>query len=85
MLKDGIETIPGKTNPHVLLIAPHGYPDPDNDENTGALVGEMQKILDCPVIINDTFRKTIMRLRLMSRISRHSVSELRCSKACLNE
>ena len=35
MLKDGIETHGGKTNPHILLIAPHGYPDPDNDENTG--------------------------------------------------
>jgi hypothetical protein len=57
MLKDGIETIPGKTNPHILLVAPHGYPDPDNDENTGALVREMQKILDCPAIINETFRK----------------------------
>jgi hypothetical protein len=59
MLKDGIETHGGKTNPHIFLIAPHGYPDPDNDENTGTLVREMQKILDCPVIINEVFRKPL--------------------------
>jgi hypothetical protein len=52
-----IEILEGKTNPHVLLIAPHGYPDPDNDENTGALAREMQKILDCPAIINEVYRK----------------------------
>jgi hypothetical protein len=42
-----IEVLKGKTNPHILLIAPHGYPDPDNDENTGVLVRAMQRILDC--------------------------------------
>jgi hypothetical protein len=57
MLKEGIETLPGKTNPQILLIAPHGYPDSDNDENTGVLVREMQKILDCPAIINEVYRK----------------------------
>ena len=55
MLKDGIETIPGKTNPHILVIAPHGYPD--NDENTGGLVRSIQKFLDCSAIINEFYRK----------------------------
>ncbi len=55
MLKDGIEIFQGKTNPNLLLIAPHGYPD--DDENTGDLVRSVQKILDCTAIINEFYRK----------------------------
>ena len=55
MLKEGIETLPGNTNPNLLLIAPHGYPD--DDENTGGLVRSVQKILDCSAIINEVYRR----------------------------
>jgi hypothetical protein len=50
-----IEVLKGKTNPNILLIAPHGHPK--DDVNTGALVRSIQKILDCPAIINEAFRK----------------------------
>jgi hypothetical protein len=50
-----IEVLKGKTNPNILLIAPHGHSK--DDENTGALVRSIQKILDCPAIINEAFRK----------------------------
>jgi hypothetical protein len=50
-----IEVLKGKTNPNILLIAPHGHSK--DDANTGALVRSIQKILDCPAIINEVFRK----------------------------
>ena len=55
MLKEGIETLPGNTYPNLLLIAPHGYPD--DDENTGGLVRSVQRILDCSAIINEVYRR----------------------------
>lgn len=55
MLKEGIETLPGNAYPNLILIAPHGYPD--DDENTGGLVRSVQKILDCSAIINESYRR----------------------------
>jgi DNA repair photolyase len=55
MPADDIQSLKGKTNPHILLIAPHGRKE--DDTNTGELVRQIQKILDCPAIINETFRK----------------------------
>ena len=53
-IKD-IEVLKGKTNPHILLIAPHGVAG--DDDNTGDLVRTMQATLDCPAIINEVYRK----------------------------
>ena len=50
-----IRTWKGKTNGNILLIAPHGHRD--DDENTGALTREIQKRLDCHAIINEVYRK----------------------------
>ena len=55
MPADDIDPISGKTNPNILLIAPHGRPE--DDTNTGDLVRSIQKILDCSAIINEVFRK----------------------------
>jgi uncharacterized protein YlxP (DUF503 family) len=59
MPADDIDPISGKTNPHILLIAPHGHRQ--NDVNTGLLVRSVQQILDCPAIINETFRKPLKK------------------------
>ena len=50
-----IEVLKGKTNPHILLIAPHGVAG--DDDNTGDLARSMHDILDCPAIINEVYRK----------------------------
>jgi hypothetical protein len=50
-----IEVLEGKTNPHILLIAPHGVAG--DDDNTGDLARSIHSILDCPTIINEAYRK----------------------------
>ena len=50
-----IRTKEGKTNTNILLIAPHGHSD--DDENTGKLTRELRKKLDCHFIINEVYRK----------------------------
>ena len=52
-----IRTHKGTKNTNIILIAPHGYPDPDNDENTGKLTREIRKKLDCHAIVNEVYRK----------------------------
>jgi len=52
---EDIEVFRGKTTPYILLIAPHGYPD--DDENTGQLARFLHEILDCPAIENEVYRK----------------------------
>jgi hypothetical protein len=56
-IKD-IEVLKGKTNPHILLIAPHGVAG--DDDNTGDLVRSIQEILVCPAIVNEVYRKPAM-------------------------
>lgn len=53
-----IKILNGKSNPNILLIAPHGYPD--DDENTGHLARLINDTLDCPTIINEVYRKPAM-------------------------
>jgi len=55
MADKDIEVLKGKTNPNILLVAPHGHSK--DDVNTGSLARSIQKILDCPAIINEVFRK----------------------------
>jgi hypothetical protein len=50
-----IRTHEGKTNTNILLIAPHGHVD--DDENTGILTREIRKKLDCHAIVNEVYRK----------------------------
>lgn len=50
-----IRTHTGKTNTNILLIAPHGHRD--DDENTGKLTRKIRKKLDCHAIINEVYRK----------------------------
>ncbi|BBO78018.1 hypothetical protein DSCW_54350 [Desulfosarcina widdelii] len=45
----------GKTNTNIILIAPHGHSD--DDENTGILTREIRKKLDCHAIVNQVYRK----------------------------
>ncbi len=52
-MKKNIETIKGSAN--ILLIAPHGYPD--DDENTGEVARLMAKRLGCYAVINEVYRK----------------------------
>jgi len=53
IIKNGIEFYPGSTN--ILLIAPHGYPD--DDENTAELTQKIADQLKCSAIINRTYLK----------------------------
>jgi len=55
--KKDIEVIPGETNKNILLIAPHGVMD--DDDNAGKLARAIQKWLGCNAIINEVFRKPI--------------------------
>jgi hypothetical protein len=55
MPADDIEILKGKANPNIVLIAPHGRKE--DDTNTGALLKEVQKIHDCPAVINEKSRK----------------------------
>ena len=50
-----IEVISGKTNPNILLIAPHGVMG--DDDNTGKLARAIREKLDCDAIINERFQK----------------------------
>lgn len=73
MLKEGIETLPGNANPNLLLIAPHGYPD--DDENTGGLVRSVQKILDCSAIINESYRRPKLLKKKPEQYEKSSLKE----------
>lgn len=51
-----IEFIPGDKK--VLLVAPHGYNDENDDENTGKLTRLIAEQIGCYAVINETYRKT---------------------------
>ena len=50
-----IECISGDKK--VLLIAPHGYNDENDDENTGELTRRVAKQIGCYAVINEIYRK----------------------------
>ncbi len=53
MTNDALEFIPGTTN--IILVAPHGFSG--DDDNTGFLVREMTKKLNCYAVINEVYRR----------------------------
>lgn len=50
-----IEVIEGKTNPNIILVAPHGVKG--DDDNAGKLAKAIQKRLGCHAIINEAFKR----------------------------
>jgi hypothetical protein len=50
-----IRTKKGETNTNIILIAPHGHKE--DDENTGKLTRAIRNKLDCHAIINEVYRR----------------------------